>query len=65
MNMGELDQVFDNYSKKNRQYDKEEWIEYKKQEKQEGKKHTPVANLPTLPFAQKQTRFVFFHKIMF
>ena len=35
MNMGELDQVFDNYSKKNRQYDKEEWIEYKKQEKQE------------------------------
>ena len=34
MNMGELDQVFDNYSKKNRQYNKEEWIEYKKQEKQ-------------------------------
>lgn len=33
--MGELDQVFDNYSKKNRQYNKEEWIEYKKQEKQE------------------------------
>lgn len=34
MNMGELDQVFDNYNKKNRQYNKEEWIEYKKQEKQ-------------------------------
>ena len=34
MNMGELDQVFDNYSRKNRQYNKEEWIEYKKQEKQ-------------------------------
>lgn len=33
--MGELDQVFDNYSKKNKQYNKEEWIEYKKQEKQE------------------------------
>lgn len=33
--MGELDQVFDNYSKRNRQYNKEEWIEYKKQEKQE------------------------------
>lgn len=35
MNMGELDQVFNNYSRKNRQYNKEEWIEYKKQEKQE------------------------------
>ena len=35
MNMGELDQVFDNYSRKNRQYNKEEWIAYKKQEKQE------------------------------
>ena len=35
MNMGELDQVFDNYNRKNRQYNKEEWIEYKKQEKQE------------------------------
>lgn len=33
--MGELDQVFDNYSRKNRQYNKEEWIEYKKQEKQD------------------------------
>lgn len=33
--MGELDQVFNNYSRKNRQYNKEEWIEYKKQEKQE------------------------------
>ena len=33
--MGELDQVFDHYSKKKRKYNKEEWIEYKKQEKQE------------------------------
>lgn len=35
MNMRELDQVFNNYNRKNRQYNKEEWIEYKKQEKQE------------------------------
>lgn len=33
--MGELDQVYENFSKKNRQYNKEEWREYKKQEKQE------------------------------
>lgn len=33
--MGELDQVLENFSKKKRQYNKEEWIEYKKQEKQE------------------------------
>ena len=33
--MRELDQVFDNYSRKNRQYNKEEWIEYKKREKKE------------------------------
>lgn len=32
--MGELDQVYENYGKRNKQYNKEEWIEYKKQEKQ-------------------------------
>lgn len=30
--MGELDQVFENFNKKNREYNKEEWIEFKKQE---------------------------------
>ena len=33
--MGELDQVFENFNKKNREYNKEEWIEFKKQEKQD------------------------------
>ena len=35
MKMGELDQVFENFNKKNREYNKEEWIEFKKQEKQD------------------------------
>ena len=33
--MGGLDQVYETFSKKQRQYNKEEWIEYKKKEKQE------------------------------
>lgn len=33
--MAELDQVYETYSRKNRKYNKEEWIEYKKKEKQE------------------------------
>lgn len=33
--MGELDQVIENFNKKNREYNKEEWIEFKRQEKQD------------------------------
>ena len=33
--MGGLEQVYETFSKKQRQYNKEEWIEYKKKEKQE------------------------------
>ena len=33
--MGELDQVFEKFNKKNREYSKEKWIEFKKQEKQD------------------------------
>ena len=33
--MNDLDEVFDTYNRKTTEYNKEEWIEYKKQEKED------------------------------